>query len=307
VPSLAGSRLDVRRHCHHVRVHTEVMVEVLVSSVAAAENDMDGSFDLMFGSVVIALILAGYALSTMWANFVPMRRAMMRSLSCASLSEMSWSARTACITMLGEFDARSDPIAAAAKEAKSQRVAAKKSSMPRVPSMPTLLEVDDEWKNCDLPLTRRSSSSSARVPLTRVSSLPSIESNDEEQVRHVVPHPERREARAPCGRQTSNSEVEARGRNTLEGGYTTRSASPIPTMGETPNHTASISEEIPSANGKALPSKAGEVPSPSEVEWEPPMAAHERMARHTRNESTHRDMRSNLDEAVCLRNSRTDY
>ena len=144
-----------------------------------AEGTGDGTIDLVFGTTVILLIAAGYLLHTLWLSFVPKRNALLRSLSCPSLKGMTWSARTACITMLAEFDARSDPIAAAAKEAKSQREVAKKTSMPRVASLPTLVEEDDKGgaRSIDdwaVPVRKSASLGGVSSRLPRVASLPAM-------------------------------------------------------------------------------------------------------------------------------------
>mgnify|MGYP007078094212 CR=1 FL=1 len=137
------------RLCHHSFCISEGVPPARrpnASMTVALENAgaEDGSSDLLFGAAVLLLICVGFILSNLYALVVPLRKAMLRSSSCASLVEMPASARKACITMLAEFEAKTDPIAKAAKEARSEREGAKRSHMPRVASLPTLCEAPAE-------------------------------------------------------------------------------------------------------------------------------------------------------------------
>jgi len=250
--------------------------------------DGDGTFDLMFGSTVILLIMVGYVLSTLWSHLVPKRKALLRSLSCQSLSEMPWSARTACITMLAEFDARSDPIAAAAKEAKVQREVSKKSSggMTRVPSMPTLMEMEDEGvsrSHDDWSVPVRTASMVASEPgIHRAASMPSKMSargaarqGGEGRTRAAQVELEQSLLREMHDEALQTEADAASRRNVLAGGYTTRSASPIgtglPLIGVTPDCTASVKERPAGAGVAPGGVVMGGETSPTEVEWEPPV------------------------------------
>ena len=107
----------------------------------------DRSVDVLFG--IIVLIFAGFAASSAWSSVAPLRwsKALFRSWSVVpSLVGMPTSAWRACVKMLVEFESKTDPIATAVKEAKSGREDAKRLQMPRVPSLPTLEEVEEEWR-----------------------------------------------------------------------------------------------------------------------------------------------------------------
>ena len=250
--------------------------------LAASE---DGEMDLMFGSTVILLIVVGYGLLNLWSKMVPTGNAMVRSLSLPSLSEMPFSARTAAINMLAEFDARSDPIAAAAKEAKTQREVAKKSSLPRVASLPTLVEGDDEaglksHDDWEVPM-RKAPSMGGGSGMKRIASLPSgcgnnngssmggarVKSAAQLQLERKLN--ELNEQRQPTDADGS--------RNVLTGGYTTRSASPLSAfhdaLGTSPPRELGRSSEAGATladTGKPWATSPGDT-SPTDIEWEPPL------------------------------------
>lgn len=248
-----------------------------IEHTASAEGD--GSFDLLFGSTVILLIALGYALSALWSSLVPKQKALLRSLSCRSLFEMPWSARSACITMLADFDARSDPIAAAAKEAKSLREEAKKSPMSRNPSLPTLQELDEPaWAKTQDDFGAYPPR--ARDPATKMRRIASTGSCESFGAASGCGGRGGAARALPGSRLRPLQQIEEFGagtskRNVLAGGYTTRSASPIPVVGTTPRGVLLITDSTEGGE-----SKPGDVPclsrddgdaSPTDIEWEPPL------------------------------------
>ena len=250
------------------------MVDAAASSSYTLAASEDGEVDLMFGSTVILLIVVGYGLLNLWSKMAPTGNAMVRSLSLPSLTEMPFSARTAAINMLAEFDARSDPIASAAKEAKTQREVAKKSSMPRVASLHTLMEGDDEaglksHDDWEVPMRKAPSMGASGGGMKRIASLPSgcvnygcsmggtrgAKSEAQQQL-------ERKLAALKDQQQPDDADGS---RNVLTGGYTTRSASQL---GSSPTQEVGRPVESRAAVGKLWPNSPGDT-SPTDIEWEP--------------------------------------